>query len=160
MEFLSYHAFSHAISADRRSATDSFNANESAKHASFIQYVLCHISRLCRYGPCGGCGQHHWNWLSTMIRRVPWHASSSGRSRTHCSVEPYTSNTRIYREWTHPSSPRYGPQTHTAIHFISWFSLSTLYIYYSNILEIFQISFNIWCAERDSNSHDLTASGF
>ena len=42
-------------SAGRRSATSSFNANELAKHASFIQYVLYHISRLCRCGPCGGC---------------------------------------------------------------------------------------------------------
>ena len=30
----------------RRRSTSSFNANEPAKHASFIQYVLCHLSRL------------------------------------------------------------------------------------------------------------------
>ena len=39
----------------RRRTTNSFNANESAKHASFIQYALCHISRLGRCGPYGGC---------------------------------------------------------------------------------------------------------
>ena len=39
----------------RRRTTNSFNANELVKHASFIQYVLYHISQLSRYGPCGGC---------------------------------------------------------------------------------------------------------
>jgi hypothetical protein len=37
----------------RRSTTDSFNANKSAKHASFIQYVLYHISHTA---PVAGAG--------------------------------------------------------------------------------------------------------